>query len=70
LNNFIMSHRKFEHPRHGHLGFKPRKRARQIRGRIRSFPKDDPAKKPHLTAFMGYKVGQTHISRAVERSGS
>merc|ERR1719329_2066001 len=65
-----MSHRKFEHPRHGHLGFKPRKRARQIRGRIRSHPKDDQTKKPHLTAFMGYKVGQTHISRAVERSGS
>merc|ERR1712127_1087697 len=64
------SHRKFEHPRHGHLGFKPRKRARQIRGRIRSHPKDDQTKKPHLTAFMGYKVGQTHISRAVERSGS
>lgn len=52
------------------MGFKPRKRAKKIRGRIRSFPKDDQSKKPHLTAFMGYKVGQTHISRAVERSGS
>jgi large subunit ribosomal protein L3e len=70
MNNFIMSHRKFEHPRCGHLGFKPRKRARRIRGRIRTFPKDDQSKKPHLTAFMGYKVGQTHITRHVDRPGS
>jgi len=70
VTHYKIIHRKFEHPRHGHLGFKPRKRASKIRGRIRSFPTDDSTKKPHLTAFMGYKVGQTHISRAVERSGS
>ena len=65
-----MSHSKFEHPRHGHLGFLPRKRSRQIRGRCRSFPKDDPKVKPHLTSFMCFKAGMTHIVREVDRSGS
>jgi large subunit ribosomal protein L3e len=65
-----MSHSKFEHPRHGHLGFLPRKRSRQIRGRCRSFPKDDPAQKAHLTAFPVFKAGMTHIVRDVDRPGS
>jgi len=65
-----MSHRKFEQPRHGSLGFLPRKRTKHHRGRIRSFPKDDPSKKPHLTAFAGYKAGMTHILREVNRPGS
>ena len=65
-----MSHCKFEHPRHGHLGFLPRKRSRQVRGRARAFPKDDPKQKPHLTSFMVYKAGMTHIVRDVDRPGS
>lgn len=65
-----MSHSKFEHPRHGHLGFLPRKRSRQIRGRCRAFPKDDPEAKPHLTAFPVFKAGMTHIVRDVDRPGS
>jgi len=65
-----MSHRKFEQPRHGSLGFLPRKRTKHHRGRIRSFPRDDKSKKPHLTAFMGYKAGMTHILREVNRPGS
>lgn len=65
-----MSHRKFEHPRCGHLGFLPRKRCRHVRGRIRSFPKDDEAQACHLTAFTGYKAGMTHIVREVDRAGS
>ncbi|EFJ30452.1 hypothetical protein SELMODRAFT_270706 [Selaginella moellendorffii] len=65
-----MSHRKFEHPRHGSLGFLPRKRAQRHRGKVKSFPRDDPTKKPHLTAFMGYKAGMTHIVREVEKPGS
>jgi large subunit ribosomal protein L3e len=32
-----MSHRKFEHPRHGSLGFLPRKRANRHRGKGESF---------------------------------
>jgi large subunit ribosomal protein L3e len=65
-----MSHCKFEHPRHGHLGFLPRKRSRQIRGRCRAFPKDDPSAKPHLTSFMAFKAGMTHIVRDMDRPGS
>ncbi|CAN1305685.1 60S ribosomal protein L3 [Linum perenne] len=65
-----MSHRKFEHPRHGSLGFLPRKRAARHRGRVKAFPKDDPSKEPRLTAFLGYKAGMTHIVREVEKPGS
>ncbi|CAE7584546.1 RPL3 [Symbiodinium sp. KB8] len=57
-----MSHRKFEAPRHGSLGFLPRKRTKKHRGKIRSFPKDAPTSKPFFTAFMGYKAGMTHES--------
>ncbi|RGB42137.1 60S ribosomal protein L3 [Rhizophagus diaphanus] len=65
-----MSHRKFEAPRHGSLGFLPRKRARRHRGKVKSFPKDDPSKPVHLTAFMGYKAGMTHIVRDLDRPNS
>jgi large subunit ribosomal protein L3e len=65
-----MSHRKFEKPRHGNLGFLPRKRTRKHRGHIRTFPVDDASKEPHLTAFMGYKAGMTHIARTVDKLGS
>lgn len=65
-----MSHRKFERPRHGSLGFSPRKRTKHHFGRIRSFPKDDQKKDPHFTAFMSYKAGMTHIVRDVDRPGS
>lgn len=65
-----MSHRKFERPRHGSLGFSPRRRTKRHFGRIRSFPKDDPSKPPHFTAFMTYKAGMTHIIREADRPGS
>uniref|UniRef100_A0A8C8HMR2 Large ribosomal subunit protein uL3 n=1 Tax=Oncorhynchus tshawytscha TaxID=74940 RepID=A0A8C8HMR2_ONCTS len=65
-----MSHRKFSAPRHGSLGFLPRKRSRRHRGKVKSFPKDDPSKPVHLTAFLGYKAGMTHIVREVDRPGS
>jgi large subunit ribosomal protein L3e len=65
-----MSHRKFEAPRHGSLGFLPRKRATSIRGKIRTFPRDNPEAKPHLTAFMGYKAGMTHVVREIHFPGS
>lgn len=57
-------------PRYGNLGFLPKKRCRRGRGRCKSFPKDDKTKKPHLTAFLGFKAGMTHIMREVERPGS
>jgi len=65
-----MSHRKFEKPRSGHLGFLPRKRTRKHRGKVRSFPKDDSTQKPHFTAFCGFKAGMTHITRDVHRLDS
>ncbi|XP_047338745.1 60S ribosomal protein L3-2-like [Impatiens glandulifera] len=65
-----MSHRKFEHPRHGSLGFLPRKRANRQRGKVKAFPKDDPTKPCRLTSFIGYKAGMTHIVREVEKPGS
>lgn len=51
-----MSHRKFEAPRHGSLGFVPRRRTKHHRGRVRNFPRDDPNQPVHLTAFAGFKV--------------
>jgi len=62
-----MSHRKYECPRSGSLAFLPRRRTRHHRGRVRSFPKDDKSKPIHLTAFMGYKAGMTHVARHHER---
>ena len=60
-----MSHRKFRAPRHGSLGFLPRKRTRKHRGKVRSFPRDSTKTKPHFTAFMGFKAGMTHVQRFV-----
>jgi len=37
---------------------------------VRSFPTDDPTKPCHLTAFLGYKAGLTHILREVNKPGS
>ncbi|KAK2706207.1 large ribosomal subunit protein uL3-like [Artemia franciscana] len=65
-----MSHRKFSAPRHGSMGFYPKKRAARHRGRVKSFPRDDPSKPVHLTAFIGYKAGMTHIVRDVDKPGS
>ncbi len=65
-----MAHRKFKCPRHGSLGFSPKKRFRGHQGKIKAFPKDDAAKACHLTAFMAYKVGCTHITREADKPGA
>jgi len=65
-----MSHRKFEAPRHGSLGFLPRKRTKHHQGKIKSFPRDNKTEAPHFTAFMGFKAGMTHICREVNKAGS
>ena len=67
---YLQSHRKFSAPRHGSVGFLPKKRAARHRGKVKSFPKDDANKKPHLTAFLGFKAGMTHIVREANRPGS
>merc|ERR1711976_205979 len=64
-----MSHRKYEHPRCGSLGFLPRKRCVHPKGRVKAFAKDNQAYPCHLTAFMGYKAGCTHILRDVNKPG-
>jgi large subunit ribosomal protein L3e len=65
-----MSHRKYEAPRHGSLGFLPRKRAAKQQGRVKSFPKDVKSKPVALTSFLGYKAGMTTIVRDLDRPGS
>jgi len=65
-----MSHRKYEAPRHGSLGFLPRKRTRYTQPHIKSWPKDDRSQKPHFTAFLGYKAGMTHVVRDLDKPGS
>lgn len=57
-------------PRCGSLGFLPKKRCRRGKGKIKSFPKDNPSDPVHLTGFMGYKAGMTHILRDVDKPGS
>jgi large subunit ribosomal protein L3e len=52
------------------MGFYPRKRSRRHRGKVKAFPKDDPSKPVHMTAFIGYKAGMTHIVREVDKPGS
>lgn len=65
-----MAHRKFSIPRRGSMAFCPRKRTRHHQGKVKSFPADDQSKKPHLTAFMAYKAGMTHIVRDLDKTGS
>jgi len=52
------------------MGFYPRKRSARHRGKVKAFPKDDPSKPVHMTAFIGYKAGMTHIVREVDKPGS
>jgi len=52
------------------MGFYPKKRSCRHRGKVKAFPKDDQTKPIHLTAYMGYKAGMTHIVREVDRPGS
>ncbi|KAI5169493.1 large subunit ribosomal protein L3e [Pancytospora epiphaga] len=61
-----MSCRKFEAPRHGSLQYRPKRRSKTIRPSIKAFPKDDGSKTCHLTAFLSYKVGMTHVIRSKE----
>jgi large subunit ribosomal protein L3 len=45
-------------PRHGSLQYWPRKRAKRVFARIRTWPKTSEAR---LLGFAGYKVGMTHL---------
>merc|ERR1712141_437686 len=70
IATLTMSHRKFSAPRHGSMGFYPKKRAKRHRGKVKAFPKDDAKKPVHLTSFLGFKAGMTHIVREVDRPGT
>ena len=52
------------------MGFYPKKRSARHRGKVKAFPKDDPSKPVHLTAFIAYKAGMTHVVREADRPGS
>merc|ERR1711915_765597 len=65
-----MSHRKFSAPRHGPMGFYPKKRASRLRPKVKALPKDDPSKPVHVTSFLAYKAGMTHIVRVSDKPGS
>ncbi|KAL7642607.1 UNVERIFIED_CONTAM: hypothetical protein RMT77_007171 [Armadillidium vulgare] len=65
-----MSHRKFSAPRHGSMGFYPKKRSKRFRPKVKAFPKDDKTKPIHLTSFLGFKAGMTHVVRVADKPGS
>jgi large subunit ribosomal protein L3e len=52
------------------MGFYPKRRAARHRGKVKAFPKDDAKKPVHLTAFLGYKAGMSHVVREVDRPGA
>jgi large subunit ribosomal protein L3e len=61
---FNMSCRKFEAPRHGNLQYRPKRRSASIRPSIKAFPKDNQNEPCHITAFLTYKAGMTHVIRS------
>jgi len=52
------------------MAFTPKKRSKRHRGKVKAFPKDDPSKPVHLTSFIAYKAGMSHIVRDVDKPGS
>ncbi len=50
---------KTHRPRRGSIGYSPRKRAKRIFGRIKSWPTDSETK---MQGFSGYKAGCSHVS--------
>ena len=55
-----MGHRKQSAPRHGSLGYHPRKRASHFTGRWRTWG-DLSFDEPTLLGFAAYKAGMTHV---------
>lgn len=52
------------------MGFYPKKRSKRFRPKVKAFPKDDKAKPIHLTSFLGFKAGMTHVVRVADKPGS
>ena len=59
---------KYSRPRRGSLAFSPRKRARDVIPRIRSWPNYEG--EPKLLGFAGYKAGMTHVIMIDDRKNS
>ncbi|ADB58410.1 50S ribosomal protein L3 [Archaeoglobus profundus] len=59
---------KYSRPRRGSLAFSPRKRAKDVIPRIRSWP--DYEGEPKLLGFAGYKAGMTHVIMIDDRKNS
>lgn len=55
-----MAHRKKHAPRHGSLAFLPRKRATQMKSRIRHWKNN--SSEIEFLGFAGFKAGMTHIT--------
>lgn len=63
-----MAHRKKHAPRHGSLAFLPRKRATQIKGRVRNWL--DSSEEINFLGFAGFKAGMTHITYIEDQKNS
>ncbi len=59
---------KYSRPRRGSLAFSPRKRAKDVIPRIRSWPNYEG--EPKLLGFAGYKAGMTHVIMIDDRKNS
>lgn len=63
-----MGHRKKHAPRHGSLAYLPRKRAIQIKGRVRHWL--DNSESINFLGFAGFKAGMTHITYIQDQRNS
>ncbi len=63
-----MAHRKKHAPRHGSLAYLPRKRAVQIKGRVRHWR--DSLDEIKFLGFAGFKAGMTHITYIEDQKNS
>ncbi|MFX1365164.1 MAG: 50S ribosomal protein L3 [Promethearchaeota archaeon] len=63
-----MAHRKKHAPRHGSLAFLPRKRATQMKARVRHWL--DNSDEINFLGFAGFKAGMTHISYIEDQKNS
>ncbi|MBY9007106.1 MAG: 50S ribosomal protein L3 [Candidatus Lokiarchaeota archaeon] len=63
-----MGHRKKSAPRHGSLAYLPKKRAAQIKGRIRNWVDNDGD--VNFLGFAGFKAGMTHITYVEDQENS
>jgi large subunit ribosomal protein L3 len=63
-----MGHRKRHAPRRGSLAFLPRKRAVQIKGRVRHW--FDSLDEINFLGFAGFKAGMTHITYIEDQKNS